>query len=129
MVAIARLLPRFVVTSFGLALNLTSRLIPDGGRDGRGCPGIESLVGDNGYPLETHEVATDDGYILQMHRIPHGRSGSCAHVSASKDSWCGGRGPVIIMTGLLADSTSWCSTSRASHSVRSSRLPESYVHR
>nr|XP_054922694.1 lipase member J-like [Dermacentor andersoni] len=118
MVAIARLLPRFVVTSLGLALNFTSRLIPDGGRDGRGCPGIrrrvppshsffqESLIGDNGYPLETHEVATGDGYILQMHRIPHGRMGSCAHVSASKDTWCGGRGPVFVMTGLLADSTS-----------------------
>ncbi|XP_049272475.1 lipase 3-like [Rhipicephalus sanguineus] len=106
MVAIAQLLPRFVVTSFGLALNLTSRLIPGGGREGGGCTGIETLIGDNGYPLETHEVATQDGYVLQMHRIPHGRTGSCAHVSASKDRWCGGRGPVFVMTGLLADSAS-----------------------
>lgn len=26
-----------------------------------------------GYPVETHEVATEDGYILTMHRIPHGK--------------------------------------------------------
>ncbi|KAH6929210.1 hypothetical protein HPB50_024426 [Hyalomma asiaticum] len=106
MVAIAQLLPRIVVTTFGLALNLTSRLLPDGGRDGRGCAGIESLIGDNGYPLETHEVTTEDGYVLQMHRIPHGRTGSCAHPSAYEDRWCGGRGPVFLMTGLLADSAS-----------------------
>ncbi|XP_049528930.1 lipase 3 [Dermacentor silvarum] len=66
----------------------------------------ESLIGNNGYPLETHEVVTEDGYMLQMHRIPHGRMGSCAHISASKDRWCGGRGPVFVMTGLLADSAS-----------------------
>ncbi|KAL1473263.1 hypothetical protein MTO96_038804, partial [Rhipicephalus appendiculatus] len=106
MVAIAQLLPRFVVTSFGLALNFTSRLIPGGGKDGGGCTGIENLIGDNGYPLETHEVTTEDGYIVQMHRIPHGREGSCAHINVSKDRWCGGRGPVFLMTGLLADSAS-----------------------
>ncbi|KAH6929209.1 hypothetical protein HPB50_024425 [Hyalomma asiaticum] len=32
--------------------------------------------------------------------------GSCAHPSAYEDRWCGGRGPVFLMTGLLADSAS-----------------------
>ncbi|XP_075750748.1 lipase lipl-1-like [Rhipicephalus microplus] len=106
MVAIAKFLPRFVVTSFGLALNLTSRLVPDRAKVGGVCTGIEFLISDKGYPLETHEVTTEDGYILQMHRIPHGRMGSCAHVSATNDRWCGGRGSVFVMTGLLADSAS-----------------------
>ncbi|KAK8778014.1 hypothetical protein V5799_020643, partial [Amblyomma americanum] len=56
--------------------------------------------------METHEVATDDGYLLEMHRIPHGRLGPCAPGNNSLEPWCGGRGPVFVMTGLLADSAS-----------------------
>ncbi len=29
-----------------------------------------------GYPVEEHTVTTEDGYVLLMHRIPEGRSGS-----------------------------------------------------
>lgn len=25
-----------------------------------------------GYPLEIHKATTEDGYILELHRIPHG---------------------------------------------------------
>ncbi|KAG5869356.1 hypothetical protein JTB14_013647 [Gonioctena quinquepunctata] len=28
----------------------------------------------HGYPLETHEVQTEDGYILTLYRIPHGKN-------------------------------------------------------
>jgi hypothetical protein len=28
------------------------------------------MIAKMGYPAETHEVITEDGYILQMHRIP-----------------------------------------------------------
>ncbi len=31
------------------------------------------MVSKNGYPVETHQVHTEDGYILQMHRIPFGK--------------------------------------------------------
>lgn len=32
-----------------------------------------SLVTDYGYPFEIHHVTTEDGYILELHRIPHGK--------------------------------------------------------
>ncbi len=31
------------------------------------------MIAKQGYPAETHEVVTEDGYILQMHRIPFGK--------------------------------------------------------
>ena len=31
---------------------------------------IEEIVKHHGYFFETHEVITDDGYILSLHRIP-----------------------------------------------------------
>lgn len=33
------------------------------------------LIAYNGYPVEIHHVTTEDGYILEMHRIPHGIAG------------------------------------------------------
>lgn len=33
---------------------------------------------DFGYSLETHEVTTEDGYILTHHRLPRGRNASGA---------------------------------------------------
>jgi len=34
---------------------------------------MEELVVGRGYPLESHEVVTEDGYFLTLHRIPYGR--------------------------------------------------------
>jgi hypothetical protein len=31
------------------------------------------LVLSKGYPLETYDVETPDGYLLRMHRIPQGK--------------------------------------------------------
>merc|ERR1712212_1179822 len=37
------------------------------------------LIAAFGYPVETHHVTTEDGYILELHRIPHGLSGPSEH--------------------------------------------------
>ena len=34
----------------------------------------DHLVLSKGYPFEKHYVTTEDGYIITMHRIPHGRN-------------------------------------------------------
>ena len=50
-----------------------------------------------GYPEEEHFVLTEDGYILGMHRIPHGRG--------RKRSTLGP--PVFLAHGLTASSAQW----------------------
>ena len=32
------------------------------------------IIEKAGYPIEIHTATTDDGYILEIHRIPHGSS-------------------------------------------------------
>ena len=35
-------------------------------------PKVPTLINYWGYPVEEHWVTTEDGYILGLHRIPHG---------------------------------------------------------
>merc|ERR1711936_1498219 len=35
---------------------------------------VPAMISNAGYPVETHTVTTEDCYILQMHRIPHGKN-------------------------------------------------------
>ena len=60
------------------------------------------MVGREGYPVETHQVVTEDGYILRMHRIPHGRK-------RSPRSDGGDRPAVFIQHGLTSSSADWLS--------------------
>jgi len=55
------------------------------------------LIKHQGYPEETHYTVTDDGYILQMHRIPYGREGP------SKDK----RPVAFLQHGVLDSSATW----------------------
>jgi len=56
------------------------------------------LIRQAGYPAETHWVTTPDGYILAIHRIPHGREGP------SQDTI---RPVIFVQHGLLCSSADW----------------------
>ncbi|XP_068617398.1 lipase member J-like [Battus philenor] len=56
---------------------------------------ITELARKYQYPMEVHEVTTDDGYILTLHRIPKGRN------SIRNDI------VIFLMHGILDSSDSW----------------------
>ncbi|KAF2887895.1 hypothetical protein ILUMI_18278, partial [Ignelater luminosus] len=58
----------------------------------------KQLIQKYGYPFENHTVLTDDGYILEVHRIPYGRNISI------KDA---NRPPVLLFPALLCGSVEW----------------------
>ncbi|KAA0187244.1 hypothetical protein HAZT_HAZT009873 [Hyalella azteca] len=58
---------------------------------------VPELIEAAGYPAEVHHVVTEDGYILELHRIPYGVAGDT-----------GGLRPVALMQhGLLSSSADW----------------------
>ncbi|KAJ2939238.1 hypothetical protein O0L34_g8551 [Tuta absoluta] len=59
---------------------------------------VPGMIAKYGYPVETHTVTTSDGYILNMHRIPHGRD---------RHSQPGRRPAALLMHGLLSSSADW----------------------
>ena len=62
------------------------------------------MIKHAGYPWEVHQAKTNDGYILELHRIPFGRKGSV------KQRFHGRKRPVVFFQhGLLADSACWIS--------------------
>lgn len=57
------------------------------------------MVERQGYPIERHEnVATEDGYLLEIHRIPHRRDETDPDPN---------RPVVLLMHGLLCSSADW----------------------
>ncbi|XP_050393750.2 gastric triacylglycerol lipase [Patella vulgata] len=60
--------------------------------------GANELITSKGYPCEDHKVITEDGYILTMQRIPHGRNTNSSTA----------RRPVVVLQhGLLGSSTNY----------------------
>jgi len=57
------------------------------------------LANKYGYPAETHKVTTADGYILTVHRIPHGRNATAAPAEGRPVAW--------LQHGLLCSSSDW----------------------
>ncbi|XP_059487749.1 lipase 3-like [Neocloeon triangulifer] len=62
------------------------RMHPDVGRP------TPDMIVRQGYKAETHQVTTEDGYVLQMHRIPSNSPGG---------------EPVFLQHGLLSSSADW----------------------
>ncbi|XP_066601271.1 lipase 3-like [Prorops nasuta] len=63
------------------------------------------LVRKYGYTLEVHEVTTEDGYNLQLHRIPYGRRNSYDVLGSRSIS--GSRHPILLQHGLAGSSADW----------------------
>ncbi|XP_046394955.1 lipase 3-like [Ischnura elegans] len=61
--------------------------------------GTPDLIKRRGYPVEVHEVETDDHYLLSLHRIPHG---------INDDANSTEKRPVAYLQhGLIASSSDW----------------------
>lgn len=63
---------------------------------------VPGLITKYGFPVETHTVQTEDGYLLTLHRIPHGRKGS-----SEDQNRVMARQPILMQHGLLSSSSSW----------------------
>ncbi|ODN01617.1 Lipase 3 [Orchesella cincta] len=57
------------------------------------------LIENQGYPSETHRVTTEDGFILEMHRIPYGLRQKYPQQQS--------RPPVIVFHGNAQSSADW----------------------
>jgi len=55
------------------------------------------LITKYGFPVELHDVTTEDGYILTLHRIPHGRN----------ESKIGNKPVIFLQHGFLGSSADW----------------------
>ncbi|GMT12078.1 hypothetical protein PFISCL1PPCAC_3375, partial [Pristionchus fissidentatus] len=60
------------------------------------------IIQYHGYPAEEHQTTTQDGYILTMHRIPHGIAGTQCNFTTP-------RRVVLLQHGLLSSSFDYVS--------------------
>ncbi|XP_050061037.1 gastric triacylglycerol lipase-like [Aphis gossypii] len=57
---------------------------------------VPKIIKRHGYPSETHIVDTKDGYLLEVHRIPHGKN-----IKQYRNF------PVFLQHGVVASSADW----------------------
>ena len=58
------------------------------------------LIRSHGYQVEIHNVITEDGYILEIHRLPCGRL-DCER------NFTNGKQPILMQHGLAGSSADW----------------------
>ncbi|TRY73442.1 hypothetical protein TCAL_06993 [Tigriopus californicus] len=61
---------------------------------------VPIMIAREGYPVETHTVVTEDCYILEMHRIPHGKNNAPTGPGDVRPA-------VYLQHGLLCSSADW----------------------
>ncbi|KAH9377207.1 hypothetical protein HPB48_011007 [Haemaphysalis longicornis] len=61
------------------------------------CRNVSEIIKDKGYPVEEHLVVTEDGFVLNVQRIPDG------HKSTKK----GPKQAVFLQHGLLSSASDW----------------------
>lgn len=78
----------FVLIEWIVKVYLLSKLQPE-------------IIAYRGYPIEIHHVVTDDGYILELHRIPFGKRETRFENSTIH------RKPVFLQHGMMATDHFW----------------------
>merc|ERR1711892_436652 len=81
-------------------VDIENELIKNDVKDHEHSKPTDEMIADAGYPAETHDTVTDDGYILRLHRIPHEAGGA----------YNNSRPAVFLMHGLLSSSADWVVT-------------------
>lgn len=63
------------------------------------CTNVEQveILRNNGYDVEVHDATTEDGYVLELHRIPRSKSGQ----DPVKNH------PVFLHHGIFGSSADW----------------------
>ncbi|XP_043481797.1 uncharacterized protein LOC122510908 [Leptopilina heterotoma] len=84
----------FILLLYCYVFDLSQGIIPDTAKK------ITRLIEDYGYLVQTHHVITQDGYILEIQRIP----------GIKGESVRNGKPPVLIMHGLVMSSADWVVT-------------------
>ncbi|GMS83382.1 hypothetical protein PENTCL1PPCAC_5557, partial [Pristionchus entomophagus] len=66
----------------------------------------EEMIAHWGYPVESYDITTEDGYILKLLRIPHGRSSSTKTFLSDSNSACH-RPPILFVHGFMMDASAF----------------------
>jgi len=66
-------------------------------------PHTADIVTYRGYPFEEHVHQTSDGFLLALHRIPHGKN----QAKTKRNKQGKGKPPVLLWHGFMMNSEVW----------------------